>query len=342
MMDTTIATVNAAGKAEKQPEGISFADLDGTVRLEDYDFSNEQHEVIQNEEMDDNASDKSYEESEEEDTEDDLSYFSAESHCDPAKETEVENDPISDAESEDNNNDTDNDSNLIPSDVEEPDGSGSVDSGTIGDPEENSEPSGSDGETETKLPRMVYEISNHNSGGDYWQIDNSRTRSESIIGAMFAVGESILTVEATANKMLNDYFRMEASKATPQYGFRKGLKVFGDEGYDAAVCELKDNLLGRDCVRMLKGKEVTHTVRKKALSYLMFLKRKRSSRIKGRGVADGRPQREYISKEESSSPTVSLYALMASCVMDAIEERSVITWDLPAAFLQGEYPQEEG
>ena len=85
MTDTTIATVNAAGKAEKQPEGISFADLDGTVRLEDYDFSDEQHEVIQNEEMDDNASDKSYEDSEEEDSEDDLSFFSAESHYDPAR-----------------------------------------------------------------------------------------------------------------------------------------------------------------------------------------------------------------------------------------------------------------
>merc|ERR1711963_785814 len=93
---------------------------------------------------------------------------------------------------------------------------------------------------------------------------------------------------------------------------------------------------------MLKGKEITPAVRKKALSYLMFLKRKRNNRVKGRGVADGRPQREYISKEESSSPTVSLYALMASCVMDAIEERSVITCNLPAAFLQGKYPQEEG
>ena len=51
----------------------------------------------------------------------------------------------------------------------------------------------------------------------------------------------------------------------------------------------------------------------------MFLKRKRSGKMKGRGCADGRPQREYITKEESSSPTVSLYALMGSCLMDAID-----------------------
>lgn len=93
---------------------------------------------------------------------------------------------------------------------------------------------------------------------------------------------------------------------------------------------------------MLEGKYITPTVRRKALSYLMLLKRKRSGQIKGRGVADGRLQREYILMEEYSSPTISLYALVASCVMDAIEGRSVITCDLPAAFLQGNYHQEEG
>ena len=32
-------------------------------------------------------------------------------------------------------------------------------------------------------------------------------------------------------RMMKEYFKIEASKATPQYGFRKGLKLFGDEGY---------------------------------------------------------------------------------------------------------------
>lgn len=90
MTESTIATVNAAGKAEKQPEGISFANLDGTVQFEEYDFSDEQHEVIRNEEMDNNASDKSYEESKEEDSEDNLLWFSAESYCKSTRETEVQ------------------------------------------------------------------------------------------------------------------------------------------------------------------------------------------------------------------------------------------------------------
>ena len=63
--------------------------------------------------------------------------------------------------------------------------------------------------------------------------------------------------------------------------------------------------------------------------------------MKGRGCADGRPQKDYITKEESSSPAVSLYALMRSCVMDAWDDRKVITVNIPGAFLQGEWPQDK-
>ena len=77
-----------------------------------------------------------------------------------------------------------------------------------------------------------------------------------------------------------------------------------------------------------------------ALSYLMFLKRKRTSDIKARGCADGQPQREFISKEESSSPTVLTYALFISCAMDAMEGRQVVTCDIPGAFLQADWPED--
>ena len=64
-------------------------------------------------------------------------------------------------------------------------------------------------------------------------------------------------------------------------------------------------------------------------------------KIKARGYADGRTQQEYITKEQSSSPTVSLYKLMGSYLMDAMDERKVITVDIPGAFLQGDWPQDE-
>ena len=86
--------------------------------------------------------------------------------------------------------------------------------------------------------RMLYEIGDHNEGGSYWNTNDQGPRSTDIVGALFGATDTIFAVEDTASKMLTDYFEMEASKATPQYGFRKGLNVFKQEGYEAAVSEL--------------------------------------------------------------------------------------------------------
>ena len=90
---------------------------------------------------------------------------------------------------------------------------------------------------------------------------------------------------------------------------------------------------------MLYPDEVTADVKEKVMHYLMFLKRKCSGKIKERDVADGRKQKSYVTKEESSSPTVSLNVLMATCIMDMIEGRKVTTVDIPGAFLQALWPK---
>ena len=63
--------------------------------------------------------------------------------------------------------------------------------------------------------------------------------------------------------------------------------------------------------------------------------------MKARRCADERPKHEYISKEESLSPTVSIYALFGLCVIDALDKQSVITIGIPGAFLQGIWPQDQ-
>ena len=68
----------------------------------------------------------------------------------------------------------------------------------------------------------------------------------------------------------------------------------------------------------------------------MFLKKKLCGRIKGRGCADGRKQRVYISKEDSSSPTVTTEGMMLSCILDAMEGRDVATVDIPGALLHAD------
>ena len=91
-----------------------------------------------------------------------------------------------------------------------------------------------------------------------------------------------------------------------------------------------------DTVKMLDKSRITRDVFMNALSYLMFLKRKRTDIVKARGCADGRPQRKFISKDDSSSPTVSIYALFISYAIDAMEGRQVVTCDIPGAFLQAD------
>jgi hypothetical protein len=80
--------------------------------------------------------------------------------------------------------------------------------------------------------------------------------------------------------------------------------------------------------------KITRQQRHDALQYLMFLKKKRCGTIKARGCANGRKQREYTSKEETSSPTVAIEALMLSCIIDAKKGRDVATADIPGAFMQ--------
>ena len=93
-------------------------------------------------------------------------------------------------------------------------------------------------------------------------------------------------------------------------------------------------------VDMLGKTRITSDVYVNALSYLMFLKRKRTGAVKARGCADGRSQREFISKEESSFPTVSTYALFITCTMDAMEGRQVLTCDILGYFLQADWPED--
>ena len=66
----------------------------------------------------------------------------------------------------------------------------------------------------------------------------------------------------------------------------------------------------------------------------MFLKEKKNGDIKERSVAGGNKQRDFISKEDSSSPTVSTEAVLLSCIIDAEEERDVAVIDVPNSFIQ--------
>ena len=64
------------------------------------------------------------------------------------------------------------------------------------------------------------------------------------------------------------------------------MKLFGIEDWEATNDEI---LLGMDAIKMILHKNLDRKLQKKALSCLMFLKRKQIEVVKSRGVADGRP-----------------------------------------------------
>ena len=79
---------------------------------------------------------------------------------------------------------------------------------------------------------------------------------------------------------------------------------------------------------------MTETEKKRAMEALMFLTEKRpdlegNTKIKGQMVYNGKPTRAWLNKEDSASPTVSTESIFMTAVIEAEEERDVMTVDIP-------------
>jgi hypothetical protein len=113
-----------------------------------------------------------------------------------------------------------------------------------------------------------------------------------------------------------------------QMSVKAGLKMFGHEGAVPVMKELKQ-LIVMDVIKACFAHKQTQEQKRKALWYLMFIKEKRCGCIKGQGCANSCKQCIYKTKEETSSPTVSVEALFLSCIVDALQGHDVGTCDIP-------------
>jgi hypothetical protein len=118
-----------------------------------------------------------------------------------------------------------------------------------------------------------------------------------------------------------------------QLSLKAGLKQWGDKATAAVRSEMKQ-LHFRDTFKPMHWKDMTHAQKQTILESHMFLKEKRDGKIKGRTVAGGNKQRDFISKEDASSPTVSTESVLLTCIVDAEEGRDVAVIDIPNAFIQ--------
>jgi hypothetical protein len=80
--------------------------------------------------------------------------------------------------------------------------------------------------------------------------------------------------------------------------------------------------------------ELTAEQQTKILQSHMFIGQKRTGEIKARMVAGGNMQRVHVTKEESSSPTVSTEAVLLTLIVNACKGRDVAVVDIPNAFIQ--------
>jgi hypothetical protein len=81
---------------------------------------------------------------------------------------------------------------------------------------------------------------------------------ESDLGPYWTLAQSC---QSYVSSTITSYSNIEASKSTPQYGFNRGLKEFGELGYEATVKELDDNLIGMGVVKMLEHSEMNKNIR---------------------------------------------------------------------------------
>jgi hypothetical protein len=79
---------------------------------------------------------------------------------------------------------------------------------------------------------------------------------------------------------------------------------------------------------------LTKQQRSGALRAINLIKEKRDGRLRGRTVADGRPQKNMYDKSETASPTLATDAMMLTVMTDAHEARDVGTADVAGAYLK--------
>ena len=97
-------------------------------------------------------------------------------------------------------------------------------------------------------------------------------------------------------------------------------------------------------MKLMKGLNpgsLTRSQKRGALRAINSIKEKRRGKLKGRTCADGQPQRCYKTKEDSSSPTISLEALFTILIIDAQEGRDVEIFDVPGSYLNSDMPEDK-
>ena len=109
----------------------------------------------------------------------------------------------------------------------------------------------------------------------------------------------------------------------------------GDDAVKAIVKEAKQ-LDDKEIFKPMSTDTLSKEQKTNTLESVTMVTKKRCGKVKGRTCADRRKQRDYVSKAESLSPTISLEGLLTLILTASHEERQVLVADIAGAYLNAE------
>ncbi len=126
-----------------------------------------------------------------------------------------------------------------------------------------------------------------------------------------------------------------------QLSLKAALKEWGNDANKAAYSEAKQ-LHWRNSFKAVHHKDLTAEQRLQILESHMIVVQKKDGTVKAREVAGGNKQRNFVLKEDASSPTAATESvLLLSCAVDAKERRQTAILDIPNAFIQTRVEREK-
>ena len=148
-----------------------------------------------------------------------------------------------------------------------------------------------------------------------------------MIGQKYAfTAMALVTTQLGQSFLSDDSYQHDAGVAyafMQQLSLKSALKQWGTNAEDAGVKEVSQ-LHWRDTFVPRRYSDLTDEQKKKVLESHMFVVKKRDGKTrdgktKARMVAGGNTQRDYLTKKDSSSPTVSTEAVLLTSIIDAHE-----------------------
>ena len=133
----------------------------------------------------------------------------------------------------------------------------------------------------------------------------------------------------------------EGIRYIQQFSMNKGLKTLGKEIGMKSMTKEIEQLHKRNSFKPINVCNMTDGEKARVQDAIMLLTQKDSEEdVKSRLVYNGKETRKWLSREETTSPTVSLESINLTFAIDSHEARDVMIADVPNAFVQTCMPSE--